>query len=165
MPTRRRSPRRSGVMKPKLAWTSSTLENFVQGAGSLSAVDALGQFTVGEKQNIRGVRRLLLKGSVRSSAAGSRATGRVGLVRITDSAMAAPTIPDPEIDEGANWMMNEWYYQEEGQNIPYLFNLDLKASRQLFGNEQTFALAIKAGTASTASVVISFSLRLLLTWK
>ena len=164
MPPRRRSSsnRRSRSRGGSSVWTSLTLTNQSIGVGAQTLTDALGAFTLAEKQQIMNIKRVVGTFRVRSASAGSIATGRYGLVKVTDDALAASAVPDPLGDLESDWLLNHHFYQEEGQNIPFSREIDNKSGRTLRGFGQTLAWVLDNSSGSTASIVYAIGLRFLL---
>jgi len=152
----RRSPRQ------RTGWTSSTLFGNTLADGGATVVDLLGAFTVGEKFRIGTILRILCQLTTRSSSAGARSAGRWGIIKVTDDALAVPTVPLPISDLENDWMINNWHGQEDAANLPVVQTVDLRSKRKLGGDGQTLAFVIESdGAASGATTVFTMAFRIL----
>ena len=153
------SPSRRG--RARYAWTSTTLENFSLGSATSANIDALGAFTVIAKQDVGTVLRVIGTMTFRAAGAGSLVTGGVGMVRVTDDAMAAGALPDPLGDLSSSWLFNQRWSQEDAANVPVRYDVDVKSRRRLDGFGQTIALVLQSSSASVGSTLVNSSFRLL----
>ena len=155
-----RSPQNRGARR-SVGWTSSTLFNGTVGDGSQSVVDGLGGLTVAEKRDVRTILRTIGTLYVRATSAGSLVTGRFGLIKVTDDAMAAGVLPDPVGDTESSWLYNTMYRQEDAANVPVRYDFDLKGRRRLMGDGQTIGIIIESSTTSVGEATYSFGIRFL----
>ena len=162
--TRRRGsrPRRQRV---RTNWVNSSLGSGTVADGGSAVIDVLGGLTLIEKQQVGTILRTLWTVSVRSSTAGNLAFGRFGLIRVTDDAMAASSVPTPLSDHLSSWMLNNTYRQEDAANVPREYSGDLRSQRRLEGFEQTIAFAIESDPASVGNAIYSFGFRFLFSIK
>ena len=141
-------------------WTSATLADQNDVAGSTTVFDALGGFTTTEKHNITGVVRVIARLSFRSSTAGQLSEGAFGLILASDDAIAIPQVNDPFLDADSGWMMHSFFHDERSSDESQLVTLDNRARRRIpIKYSLAFALDV---SAASGSVEWTVSMRILL---
>ena len=158
--TRSSGQRRSGP-KRTLGWTSATGFNVTIPDGSLIVLDGLGALAADQKRDIRTILRTVGTFTARASSAGSFVGGRFGLIRVSNTAMVAPSVPNPLFDTENSWLFNKEYFQEDAANVPTKFEFDVHGMRRLLGDEQTIAISIGSSSISVGSALVSFGIRFL----
>ncbi len=156
---RRSGPRRS---RKRTVWNSATVFNITLADGAESVSDLFGGLTTAEKNDVGTVLRVIGSFDVRSATAGNIASGRFGLVLVTDDALAGTTVPDPLQDVASSWLLNRSFFQEDAANVPRTYEFDVRSQRRLPGNEYTIAIVVQSDVGSTVgSLNFGFAMRVL----
>jgi len=158
----RRRGRFTGRKKVSYGWLNFSLFNATLTDGGLLTADLLGALTLVEKNDVRSVVRVIWSFFVRSATAGNRASGRFGMIVVTDDAMAASAVPDPLGDPLDAWYLNTGFFQEDAANVPVEQRGDLRSARRLLGDGQTIAFVAESDLGSSSgSMLITFMARVL----
>ena len=167
---RRRSFGSRSSIRRSLGWTQATLESTAVGASSTTTLDLLGALTVAEKARIHTILRVVGTIGTVADAVNTEVFGRWGIIRVTDTAMAGPTIPGPSAAGNAesSWMANTQFVNRRG-SVDYVGaglngldgGVDIRSKRRFTGDGHTLAFII---TNSGAAMQLWLGFRLLYSW-
>jgi len=127
--------------------------------------DALGGFTVREKDRIARIERLIGAVSTSAVTSGARYSGAFGFHIVTDDALAAVAVPDPIGDEDSAWY---WHQEFHSRNVDFERMhqpFDTKTKRVLNSSKMTLMFALNVDGVSDSTVQWEVYFRLLFSWK
>ena len=132
---------------------------------AISVFDALGAFTVREKDRIARIETVIGRFTHQSSTEGARRHGAFGLHVVTDDAMAAAAVPDPIGDEDSAWYWHEEFNAESVGGESITSRWQTRTKRVLASSKMTLMFAAQVSSASDSAIIYSVNMRVLFTWK